>query len=147
MTMPTKVTKIFLATQETITPMTLPLFTTSVSAGFPSPADDYIEDLLDLNSHLITNPPATFLVRVSGDSMINAGIHTNDILIVDRSLTPKHNDIVIAILDGEMTVKRIALDNEQVVLVPENDHYKPQQITEEMDFEIWGVVKHVVHSF
>ena len=71
----------------------------------------------------------------------------NDILIVDRSVTPKHNDIVIAILDGEMTVKRIALDNDQVVLIPENDHYKPQKISEEMDFEIWGIVKHVVHSF
>jgi len=145
--MPTEVTEIFMASQAPVPPITVPLFTTSVSAGFPSPADDYIENLLDLNAHLIANPPATFLVRVSGDSMIKVGIHTNDILIVDRSVTPKHNDIVIAILDGEMTVKRIALDNDQVVLIPENDHYKPQKISEEMDFEIWGIVKHVVHSF
>jgi DNA polymerase V len=84
----------------------LPLFLESVSAGFPSPADDYLENKLDLNQHLIKNPPATFFVRVTGDSMVDAGIYSGDILVVDRSLNPKDGNIVIAVINGELTVKR-----------------------------------------
>lgn len=124
----------------------LPLFGSRVSAGFPSPADDYLEDTLDLNSHLIKRPAATFLVRVSGDSMINAGIHPDDILVVDRSIDPTDGRIVIAVLDGELTVKRLSKRNGQVQLLPENPDFSPITVTEEQDLRIWGVVTNVIHS-
>jgi len=124
----------------------LPLFGSRVSAGFPSPADDYLEDTLDLNSHLIKRPAATFLVRVSGDSMINAGIHPDDILVVDRSIEPTDGRIVIAVLDGELTVKRLSKRNGQVQLLPENPDFTPITVTEEQDLRIWGVVTNVIHS-
>jgi DNA polymerase V len=123
-----------------------PLFVAKISAGFPSPADDYEEGKLDLNKHLIQHPAATFFVRVSGDSMIKAGIHPNDLLIVDRSLEPKDKNVVIANLNGELTVKRIRIQNNQLVLEAENDHYAPQAIEEGMEFEVWGVVTNVIHS-
>ena len=123
-----------------------PLFVATVSAGFPSPADDYIEGQLDLNKHLIEKPAATYFVRVTGDSMIEAGIHSGDLLIVDRSLEPKDKNVVIANLDGELTVKRIRFLNNKIMLTPENKNYQAQNIEEDTDFEIWGVVKHVIHS-
>lgn len=124
----------------------LPLFLESVSAGFPSPADDYLEAKLDLNDLLIKNPAATFFVRVTGDSMINAGINSGDILVVDRSLDPKDSSIVIAVINGELTVKRLSMKNGNVKLIPENSNYKPIVITSEMNFEVWGVVRSVIHS-
>ena len=124
----------------------LPLFLESVSAGFPSPADDYLEGKLDLNDFLIPNPPATFLVHVTGDSMIGAGIYSGDLLIVDRSVEPHNRNIVIAVLDGELTVKRLKMEKEQIMLVAENKNYEPIKITEQMQFEIWGVVRTVIHS-
>lgn len=124
----------------------LPIFLESVSAGFPSPADDYLEGKLDLNDFLITNPAATFLVRVTGDSMIDAGIHSGDLLIVDRSLMPSDRNIVIAVINGELTVKRLRYKKNQLFLYAENKEYKPIEITQEMNFEVWGVVKTVVHS-
>lgn len=123
----------------------LPLFLESVSAGFPSPADDYMEGKLDLNEFLVRNPSATFFVRVTGDSMINAGIHSGDILIVDRSIEPKDGKIVIAVIDSELTVKRLQRMKGRVFLFPENKYYKPIEIKEEMNFEIWGVVTNVIH--
>lgn len=136
---------------EVLTPLrqdnlALPIYLESVSAGFPSPADDYTEKSLDLNDLLIKNPAATFFVRVSGDSMINAGMSSGDILVVDRSLDAKNNSIVIAVVNGEMTVKRLSLKNGQVFLCPENPQYKPIKITSEMYFEVWGVVRSVIHS-
>jgi len=122
-----------------------PLFLAQVSAGFPSPADDYIEGKLDLNKHLIKHPAATFFVRVTGDSMIDAGIHSGDLLIVDRSLEPTDNHVVVAVVNGELTVKRIRKKEDQLLLVPENKNYSPLRINEEMDFEIWGVVTSVIH--
>lgn len=122
-----------------------PIYTTSVSAGFPSPADDYIDQKLDLNKYLIKNPSATFYVKVSGNSMVNAGINDGDILIVDRSLTPKQNSIVIGVLDGEFTVKRIRKTKEKLFLIPENEDYLPTEITPEIDFKIWGVVTNIIH--
>jgi DNA polymerase V len=122
-----------------------PLFMVPVSAGFPSPAEDYIEGSLDLNKHLIKHPAATFFVKVTGDSMINAGIHPGDILIVDRSLEPCHNKVVIAVLNGELTVKRLKIKNSCICLEPENINYSSIEIVKETDFEIWGVVTNVIH--
>ena len=124
----------------------LPLYSCKISAGFPSPADDHLEKNLDLNSYLIKHPTATFFVRVSGDSMINAGINDNDILIVDRSLKPSHGKIVIAVVDGQMTVKRLYKSSGKLVLMPENKNFKPIEITESMSIEIWGVVVTAIHS-
>ena len=123
----------------------IPISTENISAGFPSPAENYIEGELNLNSLLITNPPATFFVRVSGESMINAGIHPNDILIVDRSLEVKNNDIVIAAVNGEFTVKRFMKKDNIIKLIPENPEYKIITVKEGTDFEIWGIVTNVIH--
>lgn len=128
------------------TPCERPLFLAPVKAGFPSPADDYVEGRLDLNAHLVKHPAATFFVRVAGDSMIGAGIHPDDILVVDRSLEPADKRVVIAVVNGELTVKRLRLKQGQIVLVAENDAYPPMEIHSDMTFEIWGVVTHVIHS-
>lgn len=124
----------------------LPLYSSRVPAGFPSPADDYLEDTLDLNEHLVRHPAATFLVRVSGESMLGAGIHPDDVLVVDRSLEPVDGKIVIAVLDGELTVKRFRRLGERVQLHPENPAYPVIEINEEQDFRIWGVVTSVIHK-
>ncbi|BBD08384.1 LexA family protein [Desulfovibrio ferrophilus] len=128
------------------TPLELPLYLTPVAAGFPSPADDYIDQTLDLNEHLVAHPAATFFVRACGDSMLGAGIHNKDILVVDRALNPKDRDVIIAALDGELTVKRIRNKNGHVWLLPENPDYKPIQVGPEACFEIWGVVTYVIHK-
>ena len=122
------------------------LFEAGVSAGFPSPAADYEESKLDLNKHLIKNPPATFFVRVTGDSMVGAGIHHGDLLIVDRSLEPTDKSVVIAVVNGELTVKRIRIKGKKITLEPENENYSVQQITEETEFEVWGIVTNVIHA-
>ena len=124
-----------------------PLYSSRVSAGFPSPADEYMEGKLDLNTYLIDHPAATFFVKVSGESMIGAGIKPDDLLIVDRSLTPKNNDIVIAVVDTELTVKRLIQKSKMIKLLPENPAFKPLMITEDMDFSIWGVVTGSVTRF
>ena len=123
----------------------LPLYSTRVAAGFPSPAEDHIDLELDLNEHLVKRPAATFFVRVSGVSMIGAGIHENDILIVDRSIKPTNGKVVIAVINGELTVKRIKISKNKILLMPENEKYSPIVINEEMDFSIWGVVTNVIH--
>lgn len=122
------------------------LFSGPVSAGFPSPADDFLEKNLDLNTYLIKHPAATFLVRVQGESMINSHIRSGDILIVDRSIENANNKIVVALINGEFTVKRIKKMGNKLWLMPENPRYRPIVITSEMNFEIWGVVTHVIHS-
>jgi len=124
-----------------------PLFLCGVSAGFPSPADDYIDRRLDLNDLLVKNPPATFFVKVAGDSMKNAGINDGDTLIVDRSIEPAHGKIVIAVVNGELTVKRLATANGCCRLVAENPDYPPLELSEETQCEIWGVVTSVIHQF
>lgn len=126
--------------------LNLPLFSSRVQAGFPSPADDHLDASLDLNKHLIQHPAATFFVRASGNSMVNAGINNNDILVVDRSLEPKHGDIIIAALNSELTVKRLHAKDNRVALKPESPDYPIIEITEEMEFLIWGVVTSVVHQ-
>ena len=124
----------------------LPVFLGRLPAGFPSPADDYLEGKLDLNRHLIKHPAATFFVRVTGDSMIGAGIHSGDLLVVDRSLEPADKNVVVAVLDGELTVKRLFKQNEVLRLLPENLNYQPIEITAQQTVEIWGVVTSVIHA-
>lgn len=123
----------------------LPYFQ-SVPAGFPSPANDYVEEQLNLDKYLIKNPAATFFVRVSGDSMTGAGIYPEDILIVDRSLQAKSNDVVIALLEGEFTVKRLVYEHGFYWLKPEHASFKPIQVLPESDFQVWGVVTNVIHK-
>lgn len=123
----------------------IPLYQQAISAGFPSPAEDEMESKLDLNELLIKHPAATFFLRVTGSSMIKAGIYHNDILVVDRSIEPVHGKIVIAALNGELTVKRLSIRGRCVQLVAENDGYPAIDITEEMDMRIWGVVTSVIH--
>ena len=124
----------------------LPLFTIPVSAGFPSPAEEYVEQLLSLDEHLIKHPQATYLMRVTGYSMKDAGINTGDVLIIDKSLIPQNNDIVIAIINGEFTVKQIKKDKDILYLQPANKDFKPIKISDEMDFKIWGVVTYIIHK-
>ncbi|HVF56248.1 MAG TPA: translesion error-prone DNA polymerase V autoproteolytic subunit [Pyrinomonadaceae bacterium] len=123
-----------------------PLFMTAVSAGFPSPAEDYVEGRLDLNRHLIRHPVATFYVRVSGDSMIDAGIHPGSILIVDRAVEADDGDIVIARINDELCVKRLRIQDGRVWLIPENELYQPIEVIDGMDFEVWGRVMHSIRS-
>lgn len=123
-----------------------PVFLSPVSAGFPSPAADYEHERLDLNHYLVSNPSATFFVRAAGDSMINAGIYADDLLIVDRSLEPRDGSVVIAVLDGEITVKRIRFNRRRIRLEAENDLYPGLDIGQEADFQVWGVVTHAIHA-
>ncbi|SIO13765.1 LexA family protein [Halodesulfovibrio marinisediminis] len=122
------------------------MHTSCAHAGFPSPADDYLEGALDLNKLLVHNAPATFFLRVKGDSMTGAGIHTDDILVVDRSVSPTHNSIVVAVLNGALTVKRLWQKNGRVALMPDNPRYKPIEVTHNESFEVWGVATSVIHS-
>jgi DNA polymerase V len=124
----------------------LPVFLGRLAAGFPSPADDYIEGRLDLNRHLIKHPAATFFVRVSGDSMIDAGIHHGDLLVVDRSLDAVDGNVIVAALDGELTVKRLFKQGEILRLLPANTDYQPIEILTQQTFEIFGVVTNVIHA-
>jgi len=128
------------------TRMEVPFFTAGISAGFPSPADDFVDKTLDLNEFLIAHPSATFFVRVEGTSMIDAGIHPGDILIVDRSLEPKSGSVVIAMVNGEFTVKRFHYADDRSWLLAENPQFKPIEITDGMQVEVWGVVSYVIHK-
>ena len=142
----TKVSEVFAADislNETIPPITL--YSTRVAAGMPSPAEYYEEEKLDLNEHLLQNPSHTFFVRVTGESMINAGIHAGDLLIVDRSLSPSNGKIVIAVVNGELTVKKLFKEKSSLYLMPENPLYPSIEINEDTDFMIWGVVTNVIH--
>ena len=125
----------------------IPLLNDSVSAGFPSPADDYTEENIDLNEHLISNPFSTFFLRVKGDSMINAGIKDKDLIIVDKSLIAKPGDIIIAMIDGEFTIKRLSIKNDELYLKAENNNYPDFRFKNHMDVQIWGVVIYSIHSY
>ena len=128
------------------TAIPIPLFGHRIPAGFPSPAEDYLDKTLDLNDLVIKHPAATFFVQVEGDSMIDAGIHSGDVLVVDRALEPTDNRIVVAILDGCFTVKRIKKCQERLFLAPENPTHDPVEITPDTDFQIWGIVTFVIHK-
>jgi len=125
----------------------IPLLNDSVSAGFPSPADDYTEENIDLNEHLISNPFSTFFLRVKGESMINAGIKDKDLIIVDKSLIAKPGDIVIAMIDGEFTIKRLSIKNDELYLKAENNNYPNFRFKNHIDVQIWGVVIYSIHSY
>lgn len=122
----------------------IPYSHSGVSAGFPSPALDFMETPIDLNRALSENPLATFYVRVEGNSMMDAGIQDKDILVVDRSLEPGNNSIAICFVDGDFTVKRIRLEKECLWLLPENPEYQPIRITEDTSFSVWGIVTYVI---
>ena len=115
-----------------------------ISAGFPSPADDFRETRISLDDELIQNKDATFFAKVKGQSMIDAGLDDNDLLVIDRSLEPTNNKIAVCFLDGEFTVKRLKVEKDEVWLQPENKNYQPIKITEENDFVIWGIVTNVI---
>ena len=124
----------------------LPLASCHVEAGFPSPADDYMEGALDLNEHVIKHPSATYFVKASGDSMIGAGIFNGDLLIVDRSLEASSGKVVIAEVDGQLTVKRLLKLNDSFSLQSENSNYPPIDLQEGNEVVVWGVVTHVIHD-
>lgn len=122
----------------------IPMMSQTVSAGFPSPAEDYTEKSIDLNDELIANKQATFFIRVSGTSMTDSNIKHGDVLIVDKSIAPQNNSIVIALLDGEFTVKRLKIDGKKIYLQPENPAFKTIEVTTEM--MVWGVVTYIIHK-
>lgn len=125
----------------------IPMYSGKVQAGMPEMTDDYIEGMVNLNSLLIGNPKETFFVRATGDSMIDAGIFSNDTMIVDRSIQAKNNHIIIAAINGELTVKRLSIQqNGSVLLMPENSQFSPIEVTEESDFHIWGVVTNSIRG-
>lgn len=126
--------------------LTCPLYASHVKAGFLAPAEDYAEQQVDLNTHLIQHPAATFFLRVSGDSMINAGIFNGDLLVVDRSLEPSNGKVIIAAVNGELTVKRLNKTGGKIFLVAENDHYPPIELTDADRIQIWGVVLYTIHA-
>jgi DNA polymerase V len=122
----------------------IPYMSEGVSAGFPSPAADFMETNIDLNKELSENPLATFYIKVKGNSMIDAGINDKDVLVVDRSLEPQNNKIAICCIDGEFTVKRIQVEKDCLYLIPENQSYEPIKVTEENQLIIWGMVTYVI---
>jgi DNA polymerase V len=138
------VTDVHRARRERLRPLSV--YLSRVPAGFPSPADDYVERRLDLNEHLIQHESSTFFVRVAGHSMRKAGIHDGDLLVVDRAVEPTDGAIVVAALDGELTVKRYRRHEEKPYLVPESENHAPIPIQPGQELVVWGVVQHVIHD-
>lgn len=122
----------------------VPLISQGINAGFPSPAADFEEEKISLDAFLIKNKEATFYAKASGNSMINAGINDGDILVIDRSLPVTNNKIAICFVDGEFTVKRIAIQEDKILLLPENPNYKPIEVSKENEFVVWGIVTYVI---
>ena len=133
-------------TPDFTTQLDLPLAGSAIAAGFPSPAEEYLDLALDLNKELIKHPAATFYARVKGDSMVDAGIQDGDLLVIDKALEPKEGAIAVCYLDGEFTVKRLSVQEEGVYLMPANAEFKPIRITEENEFLVWGIVAYVIHK-
>lgn len=129
------------------TPFRLPLFGNCVAAGFPSPADDYLEGRLSLDEHLVPHKDATFFVRARGSSMLDAGIHDGDLMVVDKSLTPSFGDIVVAVLDGGFTVKYLARRGKAIVLKPANAQFGEIEFKDGQELQIWGVVTASVREY
>ncbi len=136
------VLEIFSANTETI--LDIPLFPFSISAGFPSPALDFVDIEIDLNRHLIEHPSATFYGRVQGESMRDAGINSGDLLVIDKSIEPADSKIAVCYLDGEFTLKRIKIEGKAVWLMPENEKFKPIKIEEHNNIQIWGIVTYII---
>ena len=129
------------------TELILPYVDDGISAGFPSPALDFVDVSIDLNKHLIKHPSATFYGRVKGFSLKNAGIDDGDLMIIDRSLEPVNGKIAVCFIDGEFTAKRLRIKNKEVWLMPENEAYQPIKVTQDNELIIWGIVTHVIKSF
>ena len=126
------------------TSLKLPFADQGIQAGFPSPAQDYVSESIDLNREIVRHPAATFYGRVSGDSMIGDGIDPDDIIVIDRSLEPRDGDLAVCCVDGDFTLKRIKLEKDRVWLLPSNEAYDPILVTEDNRFEIWGVVTYTI---
>jgi len=133
-------------TADITTEQALPLVDSGISAGFPSPAQDYIDLSLDLNKELISNPSSTFFGRVRGESMKDAGILDGDILVIDKSLEPQDGDTAVCFIDGEFTLKYIRIEKDAVYLVPANELFQPIRVTEENNFCIWGIVTYSIKN-
>lgn len=142
----TSLNTVFLYPKNRLTKHSLPLFLSRVQAGFPSPADDYIEQSLDLNKLLIKKPAATFFFRASGEGMVHAGIHPNDILVVDRSLQARSNHVVVCVLNGELLIRRFIKTQHTIVLKTESTQSTTLKVYEHDDFVVWGVVQAVIHA-
>lgn len=122
----------------------IPLMENTISAGFPSPATDYMSTGIDLNKELIRNPSSTFYGRVKGDSMQDAGIFDGDIIVIDKGLEPENDDIAVCFINGEFTLKRIVIEDNRLMLMPANKKYKPILVTPENTFIVWGIVTYVI---
>lgn len=136
-----------LITPDTTSEVAVPMASSCVSAGFPSPAEDFLEPSLDLNRTLVRNPASTFFARVSGESMKDAGIHDGDLLVVDKSVEPTDGCIAVCFLDGEFTLKRVRIDGRRITLLPANDRYRPIEILPGDEFSVWGVVTYTIRKF
>ncbi len=124
--------------------LALPSVGSQIVAGFPSPAEDYLEAMLDLNKALIKNPSATFYGRVKGASMKDAGVDTGDLLVIDKSLTYRNNALAVCFINGEFTLKRIKKEGATIVLMPANRDYQPIVVKEDADFAVWGIVTYII---
>ncbi len=118
-----------------------------IMAGFPSPAEDFTELSISLDQLLVKNPPATFMAYAEGESMINMGVHHGDIIIVDRSLSPRNEDIIVAVLEGEFLIKQFSNTGDKIRLIPHNSKYPIIYIKEDSDFQVWGVIVHSIRSY
>ena len=127
--------------------LSLEFYSNPVCAGFPSPAEDHMDISLDINEYLVKHPSSTFYIYVKGDSMINSGICDGDLMVVDRSLEAHSNNIVVAVINGEFTVKKIKKKGNKVYLIPDNKNYRPILLDDNIDFQVWGVVTHSIHHF
>jgi DNA polymerase V len=141
----TRTLDIFPVSVDTV--LEIPLVSTAISAGFPSPALDFIDLSIDMNKHLIKRPSSTFYGRVKGQSMKDVGITDGDLLVIDKSITPKNDQIAVCYVDGEFTIKKIKFEQDVCWLIPANDAYQPIRVTSQNDFLIWGIVTHVIKAF
>ena len=141
----TRTLDIFPVSVDTV--LEIPVVSTAISAGFPSPALDFIDLSIDMNKHLIKRPSSTFYGRVKGQSMKDVGITDGDLLVIDKSITPKNDQIAVCYVDGEFTIKKIKLEQDVCWLIPANDAYQPIRVTSQNDFLIWGIVTHVIKEF
>jgi DNA polymerase V len=131
----------------TATTIDVPIIESGISAGFPSPADDFLDASIDLNKAFIKHPATTFCGRVKGNSMKDLGIHNGDLMIIDKSLEPKNGAVAVCYIDGEFTVKKIKIESDCCWLIPANENYSPIKVTPDNEFIIWGIVTHVIKSF
>ncbi|MDE6135375.1 MAG: translesion error-prone DNA polymerase V autoproteolytic subunit [Muribaculaceae bacterium] len=144
--MPHSRTKVDIFLPDLSTSVSLPFADAGIQAGFPTPAQDYITETIDLNREIVRHPAATFYGRVAGKSMIDEGIEPGDLLVIDRSLEPTDGDLAVCCLDGEFTLKRIRLRPGAVWLIPSNEEFDPILVTPDRQFEIWGVVTHTIKN-